>query len=280
MDALILFEEKQVRRIWNESDQKWYFAIVDVVSILTESINPSSYWRKLKERLKKEGNETVTNCHTFKMPASDGKMRLTDVADAEQLLRLIQSVPSPKAEPFKRWLAKVGYERLEEIENPELAVKRMREIYKQKGYSDEWIEKRVRGIAVRDELTEEWKKRGVKQQKEYAILTAEISKATFGMTPTEYKAFKTLSKPSDNLRDHMTDLELIFTMLGEASTTEIAKKKDAQGFNENKTAALAGGKIAGNARLELENQSGTKVSTKENYKELTETKKKTLKKNK
>ena len=184
------------------------------------------------------------------------------------ILRLIQSVPSPKAEPFKRWLAQVGYERLEEIENPELAAKRMRELYKKKGYSDEWIEKRVRGIAVRDELTEEWKKRGVKEQKEYSILTAEISRATFDMTPSEYKQFKELENPKDNLRDHMTDLELIFTMLGEASTTEIARKKDAAGFGENKKAAREGGTIAGNARRELEKRSGTKVSTKENYKEL------------
>jgi hypothetical protein len=197
MSNLILFESKQVRRVWNEQEQKWYFNIIDVISVLTESIDPGAYWRKLKERLKKEGNETVTNCHSLKMEAADGKMRMADVADAEQLLRLIQSIPSPKAEPFKRWLAKVGYERLEEIENPELAAKRMREIYKQKGYSDEWIEKRMRGINIRDELTEEWKKRGVKEQKEYAILTAEISKATFGMTPAEYKAFKELDKPKD-----------------------------------------------------------------------------------
>ena len=193
------------------------------------------------------------------------------------ILRLIQSVPSPKAEPFKLWLAKVGYERLQEIENPELASKRMREIYKAKGYSDEWIEKRMRGIAVRDELTEEWKKRGVKEHLEYSILTAEISKAAFGMTPSEYKEFKELDKPADNLRDHMTDLELIFTMLGEASTTEIARKKDARGFPQNKKAAIAGGTIAGNARRELETKSGTKVSTKENYKELPEIKRKALK---
>jgi len=280
MSNLILFESKQVRRVWNEQEQKWYFNIIDVISVLTESIDPGAYWRKLKERLKKEGNETVTNCHSLKMEAADGKMRMTDVADAEQLLRLIQSIPSPKAEPFKRWLAKVGYERLEEIENPELAAKRMREIYKQKGYSDEWIEKRMRGINVRDELTEEWKKRGVKEQKEYAILTAEISKATFGMTPSEYKAFKNLDKPKDNLRDHMTDLELIFTMLGEASTTEIARKKDAQGFTDNKKAALEGGSVAGSARRDLEEKSGTKVSTKENYKELPEIRRKAIRHNK
>ena len=213
MSQISLFEEKQVRRVWSENDEKWVFAIVDVIAILTDSTNPQTYWRVLKKRLLDEGNETVTNCNGLKMTAADGKQRMTDVADTEQLLRLIQSIPSPKAEPFKRWLAKVGFERLEEIENPELAAKRTREIYEQKGYSEEWIEKRLRGIAVRDELTDEWKKRGVKQGKEFAILTAEISKATFGMTPSEYKNFKELSNPKENLRDHMTDLELIFTML-------------------------------------------------------------------
>ena len=278
MSAITLFEEKQVRRAWNKTEEKWYFAIVDVISILTGSVDPGAYWRKLKERLKKDGNETVTNCHALKMTAADGKQRLTDVADTEQLLRLIQSIPSPKAEPFKLWLAKVGYERLEEIENPELAAKRMREIYEQKGYSEDWIEKRLRGIAVRDELTDEWKKRGVKEQREFAILTAQISKATFGMTPSEYKAFKALANPKENLRDHMTDLELIFTMLGEASTTEIAKKKDAQGFIPNQSAARAGGTIAGNARRELEAKSGTPISTTQNFKALSEGKAKALRK--
>jgi len=207
------------------------------------------------------------------MIAADGKKRKIKAANTESLLRIIQSIPSPKAEPFKRWLAKVGYERLEEIENPELAAKRMRAIYEQKGYSEDWIEKRLRGIAVRDELTDEWKKRGVKEGKEYAILTSEISKATFGMTPSEYKNYKALSNPKENLRDHMTDLELIFTMLGEASTTEIAKKKDAQGFPENHKAAKAGGTIAGNARRELESKSGTKISTKSNFKQLPNTRK-------
>ncbi|MDO8553672.1 MAG: Bro-N domain-containing protein [Candidatus Micrarchaeota archaeon] len=262
-NSLVVFQDKKVRRIWDESSHKWYFSIVDVIAILTDSIDPGAYWRKLKERLKAEGNETVTNCHTLKMEAADGKLRQTDVADTEQLFRLIQSIPSPKAEPFKRWLAKVGYERLEEIENPEIASKRMREIYKQKGYSDEWIEKRMRGIAVRDELTEEWKKRGVKEHLEYAILTSEISKATFGMTPSEYKEFKSLRK--ENLRDHMDDLELIFTMLGEASTTRIARNKDAKGFIENKFAAKEGGTVAGVARKELEQRSGEKVATSENY---------------
>jgi len=220
MSAIILFEEKQVRRAWSKDEEKWYFAIADVIAVLTGSPNPQVYWRVMKKRLIEEGNQTVTNCNALKMTAADGKQRLTDVTDTEQLLRLIQSIPSPKAEPFKLWLARVGYERLEEIENPELAARRMREIYQQKGYSEEWIEKRLRGIAVRDELTDEWKKRGVKEQRDFAILTAEIRKATFGMTPAEYKDFKALANPKDNLRDHMTDLELIFTMLGEASTTE------------------------------------------------------------
>jgi DNA-damage-inducible protein D len=270
MSQISLFEEKQVRRAWNAEQEKWMFAIVDVIAILTGSTNPQTYWRVLKKRLNDEGNETVTKCNGLKMTAADGKQRMTDVADTEQLLRLIQSIPSPKAEPFKMWLAQVGYERLEEIENPELAAKRMRAIYEQKGYTEEWIEKRLRGIAVRDELTDEWKKRGVKEGKEFAILTAEISKATFGMTPSEYKEFKALSNPKENLRDHMTDLELIFTMLGEASTTEIAKKRNALGFPENKKAARDGGSVAGKARKDLEKQSGKRISTRENYKELPE----------
>lgn len=276
MANIKLFETKRVRSEWIEKEQKWFFSIVDVVAILTDSPNPQVYWRVLKKRLKAEGNETVTNCNALKMPAPDGKMRLTDVADIAQMLRLIQSIPSPKAEPFKLWLAKVGNERLEEIENPELAQTRVREIYKAKGYSDEWIEKRARGIAIRDELTNEWKKRGVKEGKEYAILTAEISKATFGIVPSDYKKLKGLTKPQENLRDHMNDLELIFTMLGEAATTEIARNKDAQGFSPNEQAALEGGTVAGNARKELERKSGKKVVTKANYKRLTEKRKSEL----
>ncbi|MBI5437467.1 MAG: Bro-N domain-containing protein [Nitrosomonadales bacterium] len=270
MSNIKLFESKYIRSAWDDKAQRWYFAVVDVVAALTESQNPQVYWRVLKKRLLAEGNESVTNCNALKMTAPDGKQRLTDVADTEQLLRLIQSIPSPKAEPFKRWLAKVGYERLEEIENPELAAARMRELYKAKGYSDEWIEKRVRGIAIRDELTNEWKKRGVKEQREYSILTAEISRATFGMTPAEYKAFKSLDKPADNLRDHMNDLELIFTMLGEASTTEIARNKDAQGYTENRDVASKGGAVAGRARRDLEKKSGKRIASKENYKQLPE----------
>ena len=277
MSNIKLFETKKIRSEWNEKEQKWYFAIVDVIAVLTESPNPQVYWRVLKKRLKAEGNETVTNCNALKMQAADGKMRLTDVAHVNQLLRLIQSIPSPKAEPFKLWLAKVGQERLEEIENPELASQRIRQIYKAKGYSDEWIEKRIRGIAVRDELTEEWKKRGVKEKIEFAILTSEISKATFGLTPSEYKDVKNLPGKGENLRDHLNDLELIFTMLGEASTTEIAKKTDVQGFPENKTAAKKGGKIAGDAREALEKETGKKVVSKENYLQLSEKKKRRLK---
>ena len=270
MSNIKLFESAQIRSVWDDKTQRWLFAIVDVVAVLTESQNPQVYWRVFKKRLLAEGNETVTVCNALKLTAPDGKQRLADVADTEQLLRIIQSIPSPKAEPFKRWLAKVGYERLEEIENPELAAKRMRELYKAKGYSDEWIEKRVRGIAIRDELTNEWQKRGVKEQREYSILTAEISRATFGMTPSEYKAFKSLAKPADNLRDHMTDLELIFSMLGEASTTEIARNKDARGYDENLDAAIEGGSVAGSARLDLEKKSGKKVATRQNFKALTE----------
>jgi DNA-damage-inducible protein D len=270
MSDVKLFESKHIRSVWDDTAQRWYFAIVDVMAALTESQNPQVYWRVLKKRLLAEGNETVTACNALKLTASDGKQRMTDVADTEQLLRIIQSVPSPKAEPFKRWLARVGYERLEEIENPELAAKRMRELYQAKGYSDEWIEKRVPGIAIRDELTNEWQKRGVKEQREYAILTAEISRATFGMTPAEYKAFKSLGKPADNLRDHMTDLELIFTMLGEASTTEIARNRDAQGYDENREAAAEGGTVAGSARVDLEKKSGRRVASQENYQALSE----------
>jgi hypothetical protein len=217
-----------------------------------------------------------TFCRQLKIESSDGKKYNAECSTAEGLFRIIQSIPSPKAEPFKRWLAKIGYERLEEIENPELAQKRMREIYKAKGYSDEWIEKRVRGIAVRDELTNEWKKRNVKEGKEYAILTAEISKATFGLVPSDYKKLKRLTKPEENLRDHMTDLELIFTMLGEASTTEIARNKDAQGFPQNEKAAIEGGTVAGNARKALEKKSGRKVVTNQNYKSLADKKKRRI----
>jgi hypothetical protein len=273
MSNIKLFQTKQVRTHWNEKNQKWYFAITDVIEILTESIKPRDYWYRLKKRGKGNGVELSTNCRQLKMKAKDGKMRDTEIADTETLLRIIQSIPSPKAEPFKRWLAKVGYERLEEIENPELATQRSKEIYKQKGYPDDWIEKRMRSISIRDELTDEWQKRGIKEQIEYAILTAEISRATFGLTPSEYKKIKKLKR--ENLRDHMTDLELIFSMLGEASTTEITRETDAKEFIENKKAAKKGGKIAGDARQALEKETGKNVVSNENY--LPEKKNKKLK---
>jgi len=270
MSNIKLFEEQQVRSIWNEEKQKWYFSIIDVIAVLTNSPRSRKYWNALKTKLQQEGSELSHKLGQLKMQAEDGKMRMTDVADTEQLLRLIQSIPSPKAEPFKQWLAQVGAERIAEIENPELAQARIRATYKAKGYSNEWIEKRIRGILVRDELTNEWKQRGVKEGKEYAILTAEISKATFGIIPSDYKKLKGLTKSSENLRDHMTDLELIFTMLGEASTTEIAKNKNARGFVENHKAAKAGGSVAGKARKDLEQKAGKKIVSNENFKQLSE----------
>jgi len=280
MSNIKLFESKQIRSEWNDAEQKWYFAIIDVIEILTESKNPRRYWSDLKRKLSTEGfSQLYEIIVQLKMISSDGKKYSTDCADAKGLLRIIQSIPSPKAEPFKQWLAQVGSDRLDEIENPELATQRTRELYKLKGYPDDWIEKRMRSIAIREELTEEWKNRGIREQIEYAILTAEISKATFGLTPAEYKKIKGLK--SHNLRDHMTDLELIFSMLGEASTTKVARAKNAKGFNENKVAARIGGIIAGNALKELEKESGEKVITSENYlpgkkktKELKEGKKK------
>ena len=274
MSSIKLFEEKNVRSVYNEQEEKWYFSVIDVIQVLTDSTVPKRYWSDLKKKLSKEGSQAYDKIVHLKMTAEDGKNRVTDTADTETMLRLIQSIPSPKAEPFKQWLAQVGAERIAEIENPELAQARIRETYKAKGYSDEWIDKRIRGILVRDELTNEWKQRGVKEGKEYAILTAEISKATFGIIPSEYKNLKGLTKATENLRDHMTDLELIFTMLGEASTTEIAKNRNAKGFVENHKAAKAGGNVAGNARKELEKKSGKKIVSKENFKQLTESPKK------
>ena len=237
MSNIKLFQDKKIRTTYNEADQKWYFAIIDVIQVLTESSNARRYWSDLKRKLVKEGyNELYEDIVQLKLEAPDGKLRETDCTNTEGLLRIIQSIPSPKAEPFKRWLAKVGYERLQEIEDPELASKRAREIYKAKGHSDNWIEKRMRSIAIREELTDEWKERGIKEHSDYAILTAEISKAAFGLTPSEYKKVKGLKR--ENLRDHMSDLELIFSMLGEASTTEITRTNDTQGFIENKKAAI------------------------------------------
>lgn len=264
MGNIKLFENKKVRSEWNEQEQQWYFSIIDVVEILTGSPRPRKYWNALKTKLLNEGYEELSQyLGQLKMQSTDGKFYLTDVANAKTLLRIIQSIPSPKAEPFKRWLAQVGADRLEEIENPELATQRTRELYKLKGYPGDWIEKRIRSIAIREELTEEWRNRDVKEQIEYAILTAEISKATFGLTPSDYKKLKGLK--GQNLLDHMTDLELIFSMLGEASTTEIVKKKNPIGFVENKKTANQGGKIAGDARKALELETGDKVVSSKNY---------------
>jgi len=263
MSNIKLFESKQIRSVWNEFDQKWYFSVQDVIQLLTDTTDVKDYIKKMKKRDLELNTNWGTICPLVEMIAADGRKRKVQAAHAQGLLRIIQSIPSPKAEPFKLWLAKVGSERLEEIENPELAAQRTRELYKAKGYSDDWIEKRMRSIAIREELTEEWKNRGVKEQLEYAILTAEISKATFGLTPSEYKKIKGLK--SQNLRDHMTDLELIFSMLGEASTTEIVKTKNPKGFIENKKVARQGGSVAGNARKELEQRTGKKVVTEKNY---------------
>ena len=259
---MVVFGAKQIRRIW--VDGQWFFSVVDIIAVLTDSDNPRNYWNMMKARERKESEvQLSTLCVQLKLTSSDGKSYRTDCVNIEAAFRLIQSIPSPNAEPFKRWLAKVGYERVQEIENPELAQQRMRELYQQKGYPTDWIEKRVRSIAVRDELTDEWKQRGVLERNEFAILTAEISKATFGVTPLQYKNLKGLQR--ENLRDHMTDLELIFTMLGEAATTEIARNKDAQGFVPNKRAAREGGTVAGGARRQLETKSGRKVVTRQNY---------------
>lgn len=262
MSNIKLFESKQIRSVWNESDQKWYFVVEDVVLVLTESKDPKQYIKRMRQRDLELGKGWVQFVPTLLVETAGGKQRM-GCANAKGLLRIIQSIPSPKAEPFKQWLAQVGSDRLDEIENPELAAQRTRELYKAKGYPDDWIEKRMRSIAIREELTGEWKNRGVKEQIEYSILTAEISKATFGLTPSEYKKVKGLK--SQNLRDHMTDLELIFSMLGEASTTEIVKTQNPEGFIENQKVARQGGAVAGNARRELESKTGKKVVTKENY---------------
>ena len=270
MSNIKLFQSKQIRSVWNEEEQQWYFSIVDVVGALTDSVNPTDYLKKMRKRDSELSTYIGTNCPQVNMLTDTGKNRRTLAATTKGILRIIQSIPSPKAEPFKLWLAQVGSDRIAEIENPELAQKRIRNTYRAKGYSDEWIEQRIRGIAIRDTLTDEWQKRGIKEGKEYAILTAEISKATFGLTPTEYKKLKSLDRPTENLRDHMTDLELLFSALGEASTTEIAKTHDAYGINENTAAAKAGGKIAGDARKALEKKTGRSVISKTNYKVLPE----------
>ena len=262
-NKLVVFQDKKIRRIM--VDDEWYFSVVDVVAALTDSLDPGAYWRKLKQRLTAEGSQVVTFCHGLKLQAPDGKMRITDCANVKGMFRIIQSIPSPKAEPFKQWLAQVGYERVLEIENPELAQDRMKELYEQKGYPKDWIDKRLRGIAIRQNLTDEWKERGITEDRDYAILTAEISKATFGMTPSAYKAYKGLESPNQNLRDHMTDLELIFTMLGERVTTELSKQEKPDTMPKHKSVARRGGKVAGNARKETEKELGRSIISSENY---------------
>ncbi len=264
--SIQLFEEQSVRTHWDENEEKWLFSIVDVVAILSESIDPQSYWRKLKQRLIQEGNETVTKCHGLKMLAQDGKMRLTDVADTEQLLRLIQSVPSPKAEPFKMWLAKVGSERIDEIEDPELAFERAMKSYLDKGYSKEWVNQRLKSIEVRKELTDEWEQRGIKEGLEFGILTNELTRAWAGKSVQEYKALKGLKK--ENLRDNMSNLELVLNMLAEASTTEISKVKQPKGLQENKEVAQKGGNAAKQARLQIEKETGESIVSAVNSKKL------------
>ena len=264
-NKLIVFQDKNIRRIWHQ--EEWFYSVVDICGALTDSANPRDYWYRVKKRLDdEEKSELSTICRQLKMKAPDGKMRETDCANSEGIFRIIQSIPSPKAEPFKRWLAKVGAERIEEIENPELAQERMKAIYEQKGYPKDWIDKRLRGIAIRQNLTDEWQQRGITERSDYAILTAEISKATFGMTPSEYKNFKNIPvKSKANLRDNMDDLELIFTMLGERVTTEISKEEKPETFAKNKSVAKRGGSVAGNARKETEKELGRSVISKQKF---------------
>ena len=263
-NKLVVFQSKSIRRIL--VDGEWFFSVVDVVAALTDSVNARDYWFKMKKRVHSEdGFELSTLCRQLKMPAPDGKMRLTDCANVKGMFRIIQSIPSPKAEPFKQWLAQVGYDRVLEIENPELAQDRMKELYEQKGYPKDWIDKRLRGIAIRQNLTDEWKERGITEDRDFAILTAEISKATFGMTPSAYKAYKGLESPNQNLRDHMNDLELIFTMLGERVTTELSRQEKPDTMPKHKSVAKRGGKVAGNARKETEKELGHSIISGENY---------------
>jgi hypothetical protein len=267
INAIKPFEGKRIRTAWDEEKEEWFFAIVDVVASLTDSVDPSAYWRKLKERLKNEGNETVTNCHSLKMKAVDGKMRLTDVANTEQLLRIIQSIPSPRAEPFKLWLAMVGRERIDETIDPEQTIDRALETYLKKGYSREWINQRLQTIQVRKELTDEWEDRGVSQGVEYAILTDEITRAWTGMTTRQYKNFKGLKK--ENLRDNMSTLELVLNMLAEATTTEISKAREPEAFEENRDIAIEGGTVAGEARRNIEKRTKRPVLTRKSAVDFT-----------
>ena len=268
-EAVKIFNQQRVRTHWDEEAEKWYFSIVDVVAILTDSADPNNYWKVLKSRLIKEGNKSVTNCNRLKMRSpKDGKYYKTDVADTEQLLRLVQSIPSPKAEPFKLWLAEVGYERLEEAEDPEKSIDRAMEMYLRKGYSKEWVNQRLKSIEIRKDLTDEWDKRGVKKGREYAILTDEITKAWSGLTVKDYKKVKGLKK--QNLRDNMTNMELVLNMLAEATTTEISKQEQTDTFEQNQEIAKQGGEIAGTARRQIERKTGKSVVTAKNANGLLE----------
>jgi prophage antirepressor-like protein len=260
---LAVFEGKQIRKAIH--DGEWWFSVIDVVGVLSDSDNPRDYWYRIKQREKISGIELSTICRQLKLAAPDGKKRVTDCANAKSLLRIIQSIPSPKAELFKQWLAQVGYERIQEIENPELAQERMKQLYEQKGYPKDWIDKRLRGIAIRQNLTDEWQERGITAERDFGILTAEIAKATFGVTPAEHKDLKGLTRKNDNLRDHMTDLELIFTMLGEKVTTEISQTEKPDTFEQNKKVAKRGGSVAGTARKATEKELGRSVVSKQNY---------------
>ncbi|MBA3044910.1 MAG: Bro-N domain-containing protein [Candidatus Thermoplasmatota archaeon] len=272
-DALVVFRDIKIRRIW--FNEEWHYSVTDIVAILTDSKDEMAYWRKLKQR----EPQLVTICHGLKMPARDGKMRYTDCVNTKDAFRLIQSIPSRKAEPFKQWLAQMGKERIDEIENPEIAQDRVRGYYELKGYPKEWIEKRLRGIAIRQDLTDEWTGRGVEEEKEFAILTNEITKATFGKAVKEYKEFKGLEKPGQNLRDHMTDWELILTMIGEKATTDITISKDAEGFEDCKESAVEGGMIARNTRREIEKKTGKSLVSNENYLQLMQKKQKRIQQN-
>ena len=259
MSSIKLFQDKKIRSVWDETEQQWYFSVVDVVAALTDSVNPTDYLKKMRKRDASLAAYLGTNCPQVEMMTESGKRRKVLAANIKGLFRIIQSIPSSKAEPFKLWLAQVGYDRIQEIENPELAQERMKELYEQKGYPKDWIDKRLRGIAIRQNLTDEWKERGITEKSDYAILTAEISKATFGLTPSEYKKYKGLMKKNQNLRDHMSDLELIFTMLGERVTTEISQKEKPDTFIENKQVAQRGGNVAGVAREQAEKELGRSI---------------------
>ena len=265
MSSIKLFQDKKIRSVWDETEQQWYFSVVDVVAALTDSVNPTDYLKKMRKRDASLAAYLGTNCPQVEMMTESGKRRKVLAANIKGLFRIIQSIPSSKAEPFKLWLAQVGYDRIQEIENPELAQERMKELYEQKGYPKDWIDKRLRGIAIRQNLTDEWKERGITEKSDYAILTAEISNATFGLTPSEYKKYKGLMKKNQNLRDHMSDLELIFTMLGERVTTEISQKEKPDTFIENKQVAQRGGNVAGVAREQAEKELGRSIVSNQNF---------------